>query len=220
MEGIYKIIQGNPEFFAWIFGLINVLWLAFTYFNRQSHERALANLAHTLKLDEDRRLKVFELKASQYESYVSNLDAFGKKHQVDLPSRMQPIMEKYLADYLNASSAEDKKAETEVISRFSSQVLALMQDASEDYYKIQAESNKIKLTATEEMGAEFEKLESLIKNSMDDSLEFMGSFTQMVMSKNFAPAERFQERAKLQGEKIKASSKQLINLMRAELHEI
>lgn len=220
MEELYRVIQQHPDYFAWAFGLINVLWIAFTYFNSQSHEKAMTNLSNSLKLDSDRRLKVFELKANQYEAYVSNLDAFGKKHQVELPSRVQPIFNKYLADYLSASESGDKQKETEVITWFSSQIAALMYEVSEDYFKIQAESNKLKLTATDEMVDEFDRLESLIKESMDDSTEFMNGFTQMVLTQNFELAEQFQESAKAKGEKIKTASRNLLNLMRAELHEI
>jgi predicted metal-binding protein len=70
------------------------------------------------------------------------------------------------------------------------------------------------------MVKEFDKLESLIKQSMDESTEFMKGFTQLILSKNFEPAIQFQEIAKVRGEQIKASSKTLLNLMRAELNEI
>lgn len=220
MEGIYSLIQEYPAYFAWAFGIINVLWIVFTYFNRQSHEKALVNLTNKLKLDSDRRRKLFELKVSQYAAYVSNLDAFGKKHQVDLPVRMQPIFNKYSTDYLSASQAGDKAKEEEVISWFSSQIAALMYEVSEDYFKIQVESNKLKLTATDEMIKEFDKLESLIKQSMDESTEFMSGFTQMILAKNFEHAIQFQAIAKVRGEQIKASSRTLLDLMRAELTEI
>lgn len=50
MESIYNVIQANPKFFTWVFGLVNVLWVAFTYFNRQSHEKALEKLKSSLQL--------------------------------------------------------------------------------------------------------------------------------------------------------------------------
>ncbi|MEN6320166.1 MAG: hypothetical protein ABFD82_15615 [Syntrophaceae bacterium] len=220
MEEIYSLIQENPAYFAWAFGIINVLWIGFTYFNRQSHEKAMVNLTNKLRLDSDRRRKLFELKASQYEAYVSNLDVFGKKHQVDLPVRMQPIFNKYFTDYLTASQVGDKEREAEVISWFGAQIAALIYEVSEDYFKIQAESNKLKLTATDEMIKEFDNLESLIKQAMDESTEFMSGFTQMVLSNNFEVAIQFQKIAIDRGEQIKASSKILLNLMRAELTEI
>jgi hypothetical protein len=50
VEFIYNAIQANPKFFAWVFGLVNILWGAFTYFNRQSHEKALERLKSSLQL--------------------------------------------------------------------------------------------------------------------------------------------------------------------------
>lgn len=220
MESIYSVIQENPGFYAWVFALINALWIAFTYVNRRRHERELEALKDSLKLESDRRLKVFELKVSQYEAYVANLDSFGKKHQVDLPQRMQPIFNKYLKDYLDASESGDKQKEAEVITWFNSQIGAIMNEAGEDYYRIQAESNRLKLTATDAMVEEFERLGALVKQSMDESSEFVGGFTQMVLSNDFRLAEEFNRRAKEQGEEIKESAKKLLNLMRAELREI
>lgn len=220
METIYKIIQEHPGYFAWAFGLVNALWIAFTYFNSQRHDRELRNLEQRLRLDADRRLKVFELKATQYESYVTNLDAFGKKNQTDLPKRMQPIFDRYFKEYLEASAANNKEREAAVITWFGSQISSLMQESAEDYFRLQAESSKLKLTSTDEMIECFDQLETLIKKSMDESQEFMGRFTAMVMSQDFSLAEQFQAQAQTRGEEIKAASRKLLELMRAELNKI
>lgn len=52
MESVYNLIQSNPEFFAWIFGGVNALWIAFAYFNRQSHDRAMERLRSSLQIRE------------------------------------------------------------------------------------------------------------------------------------------------------------------------
>ncbi|MCG6201813.1 hypothetical protein [Psychromonas antarctica] len=219
MEFIYKIIQEDPSYFAWAFGLVNILWVGFAYFNKQRHEKEMVELSNSLKFESDRKLKIFELKVRKFEKYVTTLDSFGKKHQVDLPQKMQPIIDKYLSEYLNATAVGDKEEETNAITWFSSEIGGLMSLASEDYSIIQAESSKLKLTATDEMVEAFDKMELLIKNGLDESTEFMGGFVQMVLSQNFEPAEKFQENAKISGEKIKESSKALLNLMRAELNQ-
>ena len=219
MEFIYKVIQENPDYFAWAFGLVNILWGAFVYFNKQRHDKDLVELTNSLKFESDRKLKVFELKVRKFEEYVTTLDSFGKKHQVDLPKKMKPIIDKYLADYLNATATENKEEEAKVIAWFSSQISELMHLASEDYIKIQAESSKLKLTATDEMVEAFDNLELLIKNGLDESTNFMSGFVEMVLSQNFEVGEKFQESAKISGEQIKRSSKELLNLMRAELNQ-
>ena len=60
METIYNIIQQNPKFFAWAFGLVNVLWGVFTYFNKQSHDKKMEQLKHSLSLDRDKQKMLWE----------------------------------------------------------------------------------------------------------------------------------------------------------------
>lgn len=220
MTAIYEVIQQNPEFFAWIFGIVNVLWGLFAYFNKQSHDKALANLKHELNLDAERRKKVFELKATQYESYVSNLDEFGKKHQVDMPARMQPIFDRYLSEYLAATEAGDKAKERDVITWFSSQISALMQEGLADVLKLQSESNRLKLTATDEMIATFSELEALTKASMDKANEFMGKFTEIVMTQNNELSQSYQSQLQQLGSKTQEKAQELMQQMRAELNAI
>lgn len=220
MKTIYEIIQQNPEFFAWVFAVVNVLWGLFTYFNKQSHDKALVNLKHNLNLDAERRKKIFELKAAQYEAYVTNLDAFGKKHQVDMPAKMQPIFDKYLSDYLAAQEQGDKEKEREVITWFSGQISGLMQEGLADVLKLQAESNSLKLTATDEMISTFSELESLTKKSMDTANEFMGKFIEIVLTQNNELSKEYQEKLRVLGEQTQATSTKLMNQMRSELTEI
>ena len=220
MQSIYAIIQANPAYFVWAFGVVNVLWGLFAYFNKQSHDKALANLTHTLKLEADRRKTVFELKAAQYEAYVTSLDAFGRKHQVDLPSRMQPIFDKYMRDYLAASEMKDKEKEREVITWFGSQVSALMQEGLKEVLILQSESNRLKLTATDEMIETFNRLELLTKKSMDMTHDFMGRFTEIILSNNKDAINSFQLSAKEIGLAIKTEADNLLKQMRAELARI
>ena len=220
MNHVYEIIQSNPGFFAWVFGIVNILWILFTYFNKQSHDKNLAAIKHSLNLDVERRKKIFELKINQYEAYVSSLDAFGKKHQVDLPARIQPIFDRYLCEYLSAADADDKVKEREVITWFSSQMSALMQEGLADVLKLQSESNRLKLTATEEMIATFSELETLTKKSMDLANEFMGKFTEIVMTQNEELSKAYQAKLTELGHQTKDKAQDLMQKMRADLNAI
>lgn len=220
MESIYSIIQENPDYFAWVFGLVNAIWGLFLYFNKQSHDKALENLKHGLSLDAERRKKVFELKVSQYEAYVSNLDDFGKKHQVDLPAKMQPIFDKYFNDYLEAAQLGDKDKELEVLCWFGSEVSEVMRDSTEDLLKLQAESNKLKLTATDQMVETFARLEALTKASSDKSNEFMSKFLEIVLSQNNERSAKYQEELADLGKETQVVAKELMEQMRQELQKI
>lgn len=220
MSQIFNLIQNNPEFFAWALAIVNIVWGLYVYFNKQRHDRSMAKLKNDLNLEAERRKKVFELKASQYETYVANLDTFGKKHQVDLPARMQPIFDKYLNDYLTASESGDKQKEHDVIVWFNGQVSSLMQEGLDDVLKLQAESNRLKLTATDEMIKTFTELEFLTKESMDKANEFMGQFTEIVMTQDNKRIEMYQEELEGLGKKTQEKANQLMQEMRAELRAI
>lgn len=220
MQFIYELIQENPKFYAWAFGVVNVLWLLFAYFNKQRHERDLKRLEQDLRYKADRRLKIFDLKASEYAKYVTDLDSFGKKNQIEMPERLQPIFDEYLQNYLAATEAEDKEQEHRVIGWFSSQISALMQEGLKDVLKLKSESNRLKLIATEEMLQTFDRLEKLTQESMDCTNEYMKNFTEIVFHQQNDKTEAFQKKAAELASQIELESKNLLNQMRAELSDI
>ena len=210
METIYSIIQRNPQYFAWAFGIVNALWVLFVYFNKKSHERAMANLRHSLNLDLERRKKVFEMKANQYELYVQHLDEFGKKYQVQMPSRMQPIFSKYLKGYLEASENGDKEKEREVIAWLSEQVSALMNESTEEYLKLKSEANSLKLTSNDELLRIFDELEKLTEASMKLAYEFMGKFTEITLTQNQVLSHEYQSKLASFGQGVQQKAEQLM----------
>ncbi len=220
MQYAYDLIQTNPEYFALGFVLVNVLWVLFAYLNKQRHDKALANLARNLKLEAERRKTIFELKVAQYESYVNNLDEFGRKHQVDIPSRMQPIFKKYLRDIMEASELQNKEKTKDVIVWFCDQITTLMQEGLNDVLKLQSESNRLKLTATDEMIETFNRLEYLTKESMEKTNEFMQRFIEINLSQNDDAIDNYLLTSKKIGLAMKTEAEKLMKQMRNELAQI
>lgn len=220
MQSIYELIQENPEFYAWVFGIVNLLWVLFAYFNKQRHERNLKQLEQDLRYRADRRLKIFDLKASEYAKYVTDLDSFGKKNQIEMPERMQPIFDEYLQNYLAATESGDKDRERQVIGWLSSQISALMQEGLKDVLKLKSESNRLKLIATDEMLQTFDMLERLTQESMDCTNEYMKNFTEIIFNQQNERTEAFQKQAAELATEIQAQSKALLNQMRSELSDL
>lgn len=220
MQSIYELIQENPEFYAWAFGIVNLLWILFAYFNKQRHEINLKQLEQDLRYKADRRLKIFELKASEYAKYVTDLDVFGKKNQIEMPERLQPIFDEYLQNYLSATDSGDKERERQVIGWFSSQISALMQEGLKDLLRLTSESNRLKLIATDDMLQTFDILERLTQESMDCTNEYMKNFTEIVFNQQNDRTEAFQKQAAKLATEIQAQSKTLLNQMRKELGDI
>lgn len=220
MQFIYELIQENPDYYAWAFGVINIFWLGFVYFNKQTHDRNLKQLEQDLRYRADRRLKIFDLKATEYGKYVTDLDSFGKKNEIEMPERMQPIFDEYLQRYLAASEAGDSEQVRIVIGWFGSQVSALMQEGLKDVLKLKSESNRLKLIATDEMLETFDRLETLTQESMDCTNEYMKNFTDIIINQQNHKTETFQAKASKLGTEIQKNSKALLNQMRQELSDI
>lgn len=220
MQSIYELIQNDPEFYAWFFGVVNIGWGLFLYFNKQSHERKLKYLEQDLRFSADRRLKLFDLKASQYSQYVTDLDAFGKKNQVEVPAKMQPIFEKYLKEYMAAADSGDKDKEREVIGWLSSQITALMNEGLQDVMQLKYESNRLKLIATDAMIETFESIELMNQKLFDLTNEYMNNFTEIIIYNQSNKTEAFQLEAAKLGEDLQKYSKQLLSQMRQEINDI
>lgn len=217
MEFVYEIIQGNPEYFAWVFGLVNVLWAVFLYFNKQTHDKNLKAIQHDLNLDLERRKKVFELKMSHYESYVRMLDDFGREYQSELFSKMQPLFEKYMNMIFEAKEEKDK---TVALSYFSLEVMKLMDKSMKQYHVLKSESRSLKLTASDTMILIFEDLEGLVDDSVESVKQFLHDFPMMMANGKTDEINSKQEAMNHLGLKIQSKSKELEKKMRVELNEI
>jgi hypothetical protein len=217
MKIVYTLIQENPQFYAWAFGIINILWGGFLYFNKQAHERRLKHLEQDIKYDFDRRLKIFDLKATQYSQYVTDLDSLGKKNQVEIPTKMQPIIQTYFEEYLSASALGDTHRENEIIVWFSSEIQSLMNEGLKDVMKLKYESNRLKLIATDEMLVTFETIEKLNQEIFEITSEYMRNFTDIVVNKKEEETALFQSKAAALGSELQKCSKQLLSQMRNEI---
>ena len=173
-----------------------------------------------MRFNADRRLKLFDLKATQYSQYVTDLDAFGKKNQVEMPARMQPIFERYFSEYLAATESGDKQRERVAIEYLSSQILSLMNEGLEGVTKLKYESNRLKLIATDEMLDTFEKIESLNQEMFDLTNNYMNDFTDIVMKQQTEKTEHFQNTASRLGNEQQMYSKRLLKQMRQEINDI
>lgn len=134
MEEIFKVISEQPKYFAWAFGLINALWLGFVYFNKKRHENELIKVKQSLDLDLQRRKKVFEMKASQYEAYFRHIDDIHNRHKTDYQDVFMPIMNKFMSSYLQASTNNDESEATAATIEFSEQISKITHDGFQELW--------------------------------------------------------------------------------------
>jgi len=220
MEEIFKVISEKPEYFAWAFGLVNALWLGFVYFNKKRHEKKLIGVKQSFDLDLERRKKVFEMKASQYEAYFRHIDAIHNRHQTDYHDVFMPIMNEFMSSYLEASSRDDEAAATAATIEFSEKISKITRDGMQELGVIESETNSLRLTASDEVAALLDEIKSIYSALFEASGEMMSDLVKITINNDQELANRNIVQLQQLGELAKAKATELREQMRNDLKQI
>ncbi len=220
MEEIFKIISDKPEYFAWAFGLVNALWLGFVYFNKKRHEKELIEVQQSFDLDLERRKKVFEMKASQYEAYFRHIDAIHNRHQADYQDVFIPIMNEFMSSYLEASSRNDEAAATAATIEFSEKISKLTRDGIREMGVIESETNSLRFTASDEVASLLDEIKLIYSDLFELSGKMMSDLAQITINNDQDLANRNQAHIQQLGELAKCKSAELRVQMRNDLNQI
>lgn len=220
MEEIFKVISEKPEYFAWAFGLINALWIGFVYFNKKRHEKELIGVKQSFDLDLERRKKVFEMKASQYEAYFRHIDAFHNRHQTDYQVVFMPIMNEFMSSYLEASSRDDEAAATAATIEFSEKISKISRDGMQELGVIESETNSLRLTASDEVAALLDEIKDIYSALFDASGKMMADLVKITINNDQELANSNMVKLQELGDIAKAKAAALRERMRNDLKQI
>ncbi|MGI2124818.1 hypothetical protein ACRN93_16585 [Shewanella baltica] len=220
MEELFKIISEKPQYAAWAFGVINALWLAFLYFNKKRHERELIAVKQSFDLDLERRKKVFELKAAQYESYFRHIDAIHNRHQTDYQNIFLPIMNQFMTSYLHACDRNDEAEATTATIRFSEEISKITRDGFLELGVIESETNCLRLTASDEVAALLDEIKELYDQLFSISGKMMSDLVKITIENDQGLAAENQAELMRVGELAKSKAKELREQMRNDLKQI
>ncbi|ALM89397.1 MULTISPECIES: hypothetical protein [Alteromonas] len=220
MDVVYEIISANPQFFTWIFGLINVLWGVFIYFNKKRHQNELVKLKSSLNLDLERRKKVFEMKTAQYEDYFKNMDAIHNRHQSDYQKILVPIINEFNASYQRACAIGDEQNAAEASINFQEKISKITFDGFEELQVIRSQTNTLRLTASDEVANLLDELQDLYESLFEISSKMVKDLVQVILQGNTALADENQKRLNAVGEATKKKANLLREQMRQDLTTI
>lgn len=220
MDVIFKIISNDPEFFLWVFGVINVFWGVFLYFNNKRHQRELINLKQSLDLDLERRKKVFEMKTAQYEDYFKNMDAMHNRHQNDYQEVVLPIINEFNAAYQRACDINDSQAATEATIIFQEKIGKLTYDGFEEVQIIRSQTNTLRLTASDQVAFYLDELQELYDQLFQTSTKMVSDLVKVAIHGDHTLAEENQNKLNELGEITKDISLKLREQMRCDLKAI
>jgi len=220
MEYIYKIISEKPGYFSFVFGFVNFLWLLFIYVNKKRHEKELIGVKQSFDLDLERRKKVFEMKASQYEAYFRNIDSIHNKHQTDYQDLFKPIMNEFISSYLDASSKNNKEAIIAATINFSEQLSKITKDGMQEMSVIESETNSLRLTASDEVANLLDEIKFIYLALFEFSNKMMSDLVKITINNDQELATKNQKELYRLGELAQNKAAELREQMRNDLKQI
>lgn len=230
MNEIYEYVKDNPDYFAWAFGVVNVFWLAFIHFNskrhenelegiKQKHDRELESLKHSFNLDLELRKSRYEKKAAQFERYFNLIDSVGRKQNVDLSEKLQPIFHDFMLASLS-DDGSDTTVQAKLNAELGAKIWEIQIEANKDYHVFKSETNSLKLIASDTLFDLFEKTQESYERAFNLGGQFINQFVDITMSGNAEKANAFTEAMNAQGKELIDYGKQIMVQMRLELTEI
>jgi len=220
MNEILKIISEKPEYVALAFALINAFWVTFIYFNKKRHEKELIKVKQSLDLDIERRKKVFEMKATQYESYFKHIDAIHNKHQTDYQDILIPIINEFMSLYLEACNKNDNETATQATIRFSKNISKITHDGFQELRIIESETNSLRLTASDEVALLLDNIKDLYDQLFAISGKMMSDLVSITINNDKKLADQNQIELKRVGDLVKQKATELREQMRKDLKQI
>jgi len=228
METIYGIFQQNQNYYVWISVIISALYSAFLYFYRerrnkerdvmlQNHSVEMERLKHSFDLELHKRKAMYEMKASQFEKYYRMADELEKANNVEMPARLNILYKEFMEAAL---SDDNNEISAKVIAEFGFGIGNLMNEASKGYHSFKAETNSLKLIASDALSEIFDKVISAYEKSFNTATEFIGKFVEITTTNNIAMQEEFKLRLESCADETKTYLQQLMTQMRKELNEI
>jgi len=216
MESIYNFISENQNYFTWCFGVVNALLLAFIYFNKKSHDKAIESLKHEFSLELERKKKLFGMKSESYDSYFREIDAFFRNHQDDLENVFSPLYQEFFARHINANSEQEQN---DALVWFNSKLGKLYIAGTKEFQALDQQTNALQLTASAEVAEHLEHLRALYSEMFEISYQLMSALSDSIHG-NSEPKEILLARQAGIGENIKKAKKELLLSMRRDLEII
>ena len=220
MDIAYQIIQEHPGYFAWAFGLVNVAWGVFLYFNGKEHDKDVERLRHEHTLDLQKRSRMYELKVTQFQNYFRLMDEFSRKHRSDFSEKVQPLLNHFMQRYLEAEANGDKAESTKAITQFSSGVGRLSADGHEEYLAMKAETNSLRLIASDSVVSLLEEVQEANDMALAAANEMMNKYVELIVTNNQSEMQLRQATLIQAGERSSSLRNLLMEQMRKEIGEI
>lgn len=180
------------------------------------HQKELDKLKSEHDLDISKRKYQYESKHSEYVKFFNYLDESSFKTK-EYFEKSSTITERFLKNFLNATSINNKKMENNAITAFQSELTKFMMESQEGFIKLKQNSNTIELIAGKNV---IDALNDYIKENelvIDISNKVVNEFPKLIITGNQDKNITIQDSLNFLGENIKRKMLRLKEVMREEL---
>ncbi len=182
--------------------------------------KELEELKKEHQLNISKRKYQYESKKEQYLKFFRLLDEFATESNTKTQEKFIPILDEFNRNYLSATSANNKKNETNAITVFQKKIQQLIFDANKDLIRIKQETNTIRLIASNEILHKLDLLTLAYDESLEASNLMMKNLLPLMLDKNQDKMKANNRELEISGMVIKNIKDEIIDLMRSELDEI
>lgn len=172
------------------------------------------------QLEISKRKYQYESKKEQYIYFFKLLDQFSNEANKSTQEKLLPIFEEFNRNFLNATSRNDKKGETNATTVMSKKIQKLAFEANESLIRIKQETNTIRLIASDAIIEKLNLLEYAYDQNMEKASKMMNNLPKQVISNDQAGMKNNQYEIEISAKVIKNIKDEIIELMRKELDEI
>lgn len=172
------------------------------------------------QLEISKRKYQYESKKEQYILFFKLLDQFTNEANKSTQAKLLPILDEFNRNFLNASSRNDKKGETNATTVMSKKMQKLAFEANESLIKIKQETNAIRLIASDNIIQKLNLLELAYDKNTEQATKLMNDLPIQVMCNDQKGMQNSQKEIEISALLIAKIKDEIIELMRKELDEI
>lgn len=209
--------QALPEYYIWLFIIINLLWFALFCFSRQISNNRYQKLKHSQDLELERRRKVYELKICQYEDYCNQLDDFYYRHQNDYQNVFLPLFTEFNNRYQAAEAVDDTAAVSSATLWFSGEIQQVSNANLTELRVLDNQTEVLKLSAADDVVEILAKIQPLYQKLLVVSGDKMNKLVAITLSKDYEAIKFIGDELQEVGNQLQSMTPQLMQAIRRDL---
>lgn len=187
---------------------------------RASYAKDLEGIKRDHQIEIADRKHQYETRKEQYMQFYKLIDKWSSSWAIDARDVYGPILDKFMKDFMQASSTNNHKAQTAATTTLSGKMRVLMSEGTRELAQIRSETSTLRLVASDAVLKSLDQCEQAYQLSFDFTSKMLERLPRQLMAIDQAGMAKDQDQTKKLGELVKRCNELLISTMRQELRGI